>query len=131
MLPLQFDTAETRYGREPADNVTPEQHYERRWAMTLLEAVVNRLQAEYDQDGKGELFAALSPCLVGDRTAQPYEELARKLGVSEGAVKSAVHRLRQRYRHLLRDEIAHTVAGPGEVEEELRHLIAVLGGRPS
>ena len=99
--------------------------------MTLLETVVNRLRAEYEQDGKAELFAALNPCLVGDRTAQPYEELARKLGVSEGAVKSAVHRLRQRYRQLLRDEIAHTVAGPGEVEEELRHLIAVLGGRPA
>ena len=97
--------------------------------MTLLETVTNRLRAEYEQDGKADLFAALNPCLVGDRTAQPYEELARKLALSEGAVKSAVHRLRQRYRQLLRDEIADTVAGPGEVEEELRHLIAVLGGR--
>ena len=131
LLPLQFDTAETRYVREPADNVTPEQHFERRWAMTLLETVVNRLQSEYERDGKAELFAALNPCLVGDRTSQPYETLAKKLGVSEGAVKSAVHRLRQRYRQLLRDEIAHTVAAPGEVEEELRHLIAVLGGRSS
>ena len=130
LLPLQFDAAETRYVREPADNVTPEQHFERRWALTLLETVVNRLRAEYEQEGKAELFAALNPCLVGDRTAQPYEELAGKLGVSEGAVKSAVHRLRQRYRQLLRDEIAQTVAGPGEVEEELRHLIAVLG-RPT
>jgi RNA polymerase sigma factor (sigma-70 family) len=129
LLPLEFDTAETRYVREPADNVTPEQHFGRRWAMTLLEIVLNRLQAEYELDGKAELFAALNPCLVGDRTSQPYEELAKKLGVSEGAVKSAVHRLRQRYRQLLRDEIAHTVAGPAEVEEELRHLIAVLGGR--
>ena len=130
LLPLQFDTAETRYGREPADNVTPEQHFERRWAMTLLEEVVNRLRAEYERDGKADLFAALNPCLVGDRTSQPYEELAKKLGVSEGAVKSAVHRLRQRYRQLLRDEIAHTVAGPAEVDEELRHLITVLG-RPA
>ena len=129
LLPLQFDTAETRYGREPTDNVTPEQHFERRWAMTLLEEVVNRLRMEYEQDGKTEQFAALNPCLVGDRTAQPYQALAGKLGVSEGAVKSAVHRLRQRYRQLLRDEIAHTVAGPAEVEEELRHLITVLGGR--
>jgi RNA polymerase sigma-70 factor (ECF subfamily) len=129
LLPLEFDTAETRYCREPADSVTPEQHFERRWALTLLELVVNRLRAEYEQDGKGELFTALHPCLVGERTSQPYEELARKLALSEGAVKSAVHRLRQRYRQLLRDEIAQTVAGPGEVEEELRHLIAVLGGR--
>jgi len=128
-LPLQFDTAETRYVREPADNVTPEQHFERRWALTLLETVVNGLRAEYERDGKAELFEALDPCLVGDRTSQPYEELARKLGISEGAVKSAVHRLRRRYRQLLREEIAQTVAGPGEVDEELRHLIAVLGGR--
>jgi RNA polymerase sigma factor (sigma-70 family) len=131
LLPLEIDTAETRYVREPADNVTPEQHFEQRWAMTLLETVVNRLRAEYEQDGKTAMFAALNPCLVGDRTAQPYEELARKLGITEGAVKSAVHRLRQRYRQLLRDEIAQTVAGPSEVEEELRHLIAVLGGRTS
>jgi RNA polymerase sigma factor (sigma-70 family) len=129
LLPLGFDTAETRYVRELADNVTPEQHFERRWAMTLLETVVNRLRAEYEADGKAALFAALNPCLVGDRTTQPYEELAKALGLTEGAVKSAVHRLRQRYRQLLRDEIAQTVANPGEVEEELRHLIAVLGGR--
>jgi DNA-directed RNA polymerase specialized sigma24 family protein len=129
LLPLQFDTAETRYSREPADSVTPEQDFERRWALTLLETVTRRLSAEYEQDGKGELFAALNPCLVGDRTAQPYEALARKLLLTEGAVKSAVHRLRQRYRAILREEIGSTVAGPGEVEEELRHLVAVLGGR--
>jgi RNA polymerase sigma factor (sigma-70 family) len=131
LLPLEFDTAETRYSHEPAENVTPEQHFERRWALTLLETVTSRLGTEYERDGKQDLFSALHPCLVGDRTAQPYEELARKLGLTEGAVKSAVHRLRQRYRQLLRDEIAHTVAGPGEVEEELRHLIAALGGRTS
>jgi RNA polymerase sigma-70 factor (ECF subfamily) len=74
------------------------------------------------------LFAALHPCLVGDRTAQPYAELGVKLGVNEGTVKTAVHRLRQRYRRLLRDEIAQTVAEPGEVDEELRHLFAVLAG---
>jgi RNA polymerase sigma factor (sigma-70 family) len=129
LLPLQFDTAETRYNREPAESVTPEQHFERRWALTLLETVTSRLRTEYERDGKGELFAALNPCLVGDRTAQPYEELAKKLALTEGAVKSAVHRLRQRYRQILREEIASTVASPAEVEEELRHLIAVLGGR--
>jgi RNA polymerase sigma factor (sigma-70 family) len=116
LLPLEFGTAETRYSREPADSVTPEQVFERRWALALLETVVHRLQAEYEQDGKTELFAALNPCLVGDRTAQPYEELARKLGVNEGTIKSAVYRLRQRYRQLLRDEIAQTVAGPDEVD---------------
>ncbi len=118
--------AETRYSHEPADNVTPEHSYERRWALTLLDEVLRRLRSEYEQDGRGELFAALHPCLVGDRSSQPYAELAVKLGISEGTVKSAVHRLRQRYRQLLRDEIAQTVAEPGEVDEELRHLFAVL-----
>jgi len=125
-IPLQFDVAETRYSHEPADNVTPEHSYERRWALTLLDEVLRRLRSEYEQDGRGELFAALHPCLVGDRSSQPYAELAVKLGISEGTVKSAVHRLRQRYRQLLRDEIAQTVVEPGEVDEELKHLFAVL-----
>lgn len=127
-LPLQFDTAETRYGYEPADNATPERSFELRWALTLLAEVLQRLQTEYEQEGKAGLFAALNPCLVGERTAQPYAELAEKLGVSEGTVKSAVYRLRQRYRQLLREEIAQTVATAGEVEDELRHLSAVLAG---
>ena len=125
-VPLQFDTAETRYGYEPVDNTTPEQNFERRWALTLLDTVLQRLHSEYEQEGRAEFFAALHPCLVGDRANQPYADLAVKLGISEGAVKSAVHRLRQRYRHLLRDEIAQTVAEPGEVDEELHHLFAVL-----
>lgn len=128
LVPLQFDTAETRYGVEPADNTSPERSFELRWALTLLEEVLKRLQSEYEQEGKADLFAALNPCLVGERTSQPYAELAKKLGVSEGTVKSAVHRLRQRYRQLLRDEIANTVAGPAEVDEEMRHLFAVLAG---
>lgn len=127
-LPLQFDTAETRYGVEPADNATPERSYELRWALTMLEEVLNRLQVEQAQAGKADWFAALHPCLVGERTAQPYAELAAKLEVSEGAVKSAVHRLRQRYRQLLREEIAQTVASAGEVDEEMRHLLSVFSG---
>jgi len=128
-LPLPLDTAETRFGQEPADNHTPEQHFERRWAMTLLEQVLSHLQQEYAQEGKSALFAALNPCLVGERTAQPYSALAAKLNLSEAAVKSSVHRLRRRYRQLLRDEIAQTVAGPAEVEAEVRHLAAVLAQR--
>jgi RNA polymerase sigma-70 factor (ECF subfamily) len=127
-VPLQFDTAETRFGHEPADNVTPEQTYERRWALALLEEVLRQLRQAYEQEGRLELFTALHPCVVGERAAQPYAELAAKLGVSEGTVKSAVHRLRQRYRELLRKEIAQTVAEPGEVDDELRHLFAVVGG---
>lgn len=126
LLSLQFDTAETRLSHEPADEVTPEQSFERRWVLTLLDEVLKRLRTEYEQEGNAELFAELNPCLVGDRTSLPYAELAKKLTLSESAVKSAVHRLRQRYRKLLRGEIAQTVADPGEVDEELRHLFAVL-----
>jgi RNA polymerase sigma factor (sigma-70 family) len=123
---LQFDAAEMRYAHEPAQDSSPERSFELRWALTLLEEVLNRLRTDYEQDGKAELFAVLHPCLVGDRTEQPYAEIAKSLGYSESTVKSAVHRLRQRYRQLLREEIADTVAGPEEVEEELRHLFAVL-----
>ncbi len=125
-VPLQLDAAETRFGHEPADKYTPEQNFERRWALALLEEVLRRLAAEYEQEGRAELFAEVNPCLVGERAAQPYAEIAARLGISEGTVKSSVHRLRQRYRQLLREEIAHTVAGPAEVDEELRHLFAVL-----
>jgi RNA polymerase sigma factor (sigma-70 family) len=125
-VPLQLDTAETRYGLDPADKTTPDEIYERRWALALLDEVLRRLSAEYKEQGRAELFAALNPCLIGERSSHPYAELAAKLGTTEGTVKSAVHRLRQRYREMLREEIAHTVAGPGEVDEELRHLFAVL-----
>jgi RNA polymerase sigma-70 factor (ECF subfamily) len=128
LLPLQFDTAETRLVREPADEITPEQSFERRWVLALLDEVLKRLRVEYEQEGNAELFSNLHPCLVGDRTSLPYAELAKKLVVSEEAVKSAVYRLRQRYRKLLREEISQTVA-PGEVDDELRHLFAVLSKR--
>jgi RNA polymerase sigma-70 factor (ECF subfamily) len=88
--------------------------------------VLGRLRAEYEREGKGHLFAALHPSLVGERTAQPYVELARALDSSEAAVKSAVHRLRQRYRQLLREEIADTLGDGDSVDEELRHLFAAL-----
>lgn len=129
LLPLQFDTAETRLSHEPADQVTPEQTYERRWVLTLLDEVLNRLQREYEQDSKAEIFTELNPCLVGDRASLPYAELAKRMNVTEGTVKATVFRLRQRYRQLLRDEIAQTVAEPNEVDEELRHLFTVLGTR--
>jgi RNA polymerase sigma-70 factor (ECF subfamily) len=128
-VPLQLDMAETRYGLEPADNTTPEQSFERRWALTLLDTVLLQLRSEYEQDGKSAIFAALNPCLVGDRASQPYAELGAKLGMTESGVKTVVHRLRRRYRQLLREEIANTVASASEVDEELRHLLTVLAGR--
>jgi RNA polymerase sigma factor (sigma-70 family) len=124
--PLELDTAETRYGYEPATNLTPEKCYERRWALTLLETVLSRLQAEYEAEGKGDLFAKLNPSLAGPRETQPYAELAAGFGMSEGAVKVAVHRLRRRYRELLRGEIAETLVETEDIDGELRHLFSVL-----
>ncbi len=125
-IPIQLDSAETRYGIEPADTRTPEQAFEYRWALTLLDEVVGQLEAEFRARDQADLFATLKPCLVGDRASQPYGNLAAKLGMEEGAVKVAVHRLRQRYRELLRAEIANTVDSPSEVEAEMQHLFNVL-----
>ncbi|HUC84906.1 MAG TPA: RNA polymerase sigma factor [Candidatus Acidoferrales bacterium] len=127
-VPLQQDSFETRYGQEPADTLTPEQCYERRWALTLLDTVLHRVQEEYERDGKGDLFEQLKFCLAGTGESLPYGELAVPLGMSEGAVKVAVHRLRKRYRELLRAEIARTVGCTAEVDEELRQLFRVLAG---
>jgi RNA polymerase sigma-70 factor (ECF subfamily) len=129
MVSLPFDDAEAGCARESADNATPEQSFEWRWALTLLDQVMHRLSAEFTRDGKAELFEMLKPCLLGERTAQPYATLALKLAMTEGSMKVAVHRLRQRYRQLLREEIANTVAKPEEIEEELRYLFAVLARR--
>ena len=125
-VPLRFDTAETRYCREPANTSTPEQVYERQWALLLLETVVRRLRENYLRDGKGALFETLGVCLTGSREAQPYAALAVQLGMTEGAVKMAVSRLRERYRECIKEEIRQTVASPEEVDVELRHLFRVL-----
>jgi RNA polymerase sigma-70 factor (ECF subfamily) len=127
LLSLDLATAEAQYSHEPIDAETPERIFERRWALTLLDQVLVRLRSEYEREGKSALFAALHPSLVGERTEQPYAELARSLDSSEAAIKSAVFRLRQRYRQLLREEIAGTLGDNDSVEEELRHLFAVLG----
>jgi RNA polymerase sigma factor (sigma-70 family) len=126
LVPLQLDTAETRYSRQPADTCTPEQLFEKQWALALLESVLNRVRKDYAQQGKGALFHTLEPCLIGSREAQPYSALAAELGMTEGAVKMAVCRLRERYRACLKEEIAQTVASPAEVDEELNHLFQVL-----
>ncbi len=125
-VPLRCDTGESRYSAEPADPRTPEQVFERRWAVALLGEVMQRLEAEYERESKGKLFAALQAGLVGDREKLPYPDLAVQLGECEGTVRVAVHRLRQRYRELLRAEIAHTVASADEVDAEMHHLFRVL-----
>jgi RNA polymerase sigma-70 factor (ECF subfamily) len=125
-VPLETDTAETRYHREPADTRTPDKEFDRRWALVVLEAVLARLQQEYAREGKAGLFEHLKDTLSGDRSALPYARLGEQLQMSEGAVKVAVHRLRQRYRQMLRAEVANTVATSAEVEAELRELFAAL-----
>jgi RNA polymerase sigma-70 factor (ECF subfamily) len=126
LVPLDALSAESRYGREPADTLTPEASYERRWALTLLNQVLARLAGEQEAAGKQAQFARLQGCLTGEKGLPPYVELAAGLGVTEGAVKVAVHRLRQRYRELLREEIALTVASPAEIEDEIRRLFRAL-----
>src|SRR5262249_47026401 len=117
----QFD-AEGRYGREPAHELTAERLFERRWALALLENVLARLESEMSGAGKADLFSQLRPMLEGDERAESYREIAATLGMSEGAVKGAAHRLRARYRELLRAEVARTVADPTEVNAELTEL---------
>lgn len=121
-------TAETRYRLAPADTMTPEKVFERQWALTLLNSVFERLKTEYEQAGKGALFAELNFALAGERDAVPYGEVASRLAISEGAVKVAVYRLRQRYREVLRAEVAETVEGQKDIDAELQDLLAALAG---
>jgi RNA polymerase sigma factor (sigma-70 family) len=125
---LNIQAAESRYRLEPADTLTAERIFERRWALTLLETVLRRLKQSYEAVGKEALFARLEFCLTGERADLPYAELAARLKMTEGAVKVAIHRLRRRYRELLRAEIAQTVATPEEVDEEIRHLRRLIAG---
>jgi RNA polymerase sigma factor (sigma-70 family) len=125
-LPLDFESGEDRYRREPVDADTPERLFQRRWALTLLEESLAALRGEYESSGRGALFAALQPHLQGGSGALSYAELGASLGMSEGAVKVAAHRLRRRYREILRGTIAQTVSSPAEIDEELRELMGAL-----
>jgi RNA polymerase sigma-70 factor (ECF subfamily) len=125
VLSLEISSGEERFQREPAHNDTPERIFERRWALSVLDRVVERLRDEFVQHGRPEHFERLKVFLLGQSDA-PYAELAREMNTSEGALKVAIHRLRKRYRELFRQEIADTVADPAEVESELRYLAAVL-----
>ena len=127
-IPIDPAAAETGCHFEPADPATADKVFERRWALTLLDQVLRRLRQEYVASGREPLFEQLKPTLTEASRSVRYAEMAARLGTSEGAVKVAVHRLRQRYRDLLRAEIADTVASPAEVEDELRSLFAALAG---
>ncbi len=127
---ISFDapSAEERYRLEPMDQLDAAKLYERRWVTTLFDKVLARLGDEFRDSGKGELFDGLKSSLLADDSRLSYAQLGARLGLKEDAVKQAAHRMRRRYRELFREEIAQTVAGPGEVEDELKHLFAVLSG---
>ncbi|MEK7677277.1 MAG: sigma-70 family RNA polymerase sigma factor [Verrucomicrobiota bacterium] len=127
-LSLERDLAENWYELEPASDLTPEKLYDQRWACVLLERVMQRLEQDFAAAGKGRFFEALKPFLVGESRSASYAELSAKFGLSEAALKMKVQRMRHRYRRLLREEIAQTVAGPEEVEDEIRCLFQVLSG---
>jgi RNA polymerase sigma-70 factor (ECF subfamily) len=127
-LSLNWQDADERFHLDPPDPTNPERLFDREWALALLDRVITRLAAECARDGKAELFAHAKGFLTVGSAAIPYGEAAKQLGVDEGALRVAVHRLRKRYRELLRDEIAQTLAEPGQVDEELRSLLAALAG---
>jgi RNA polymerase sigma-70 factor (ECF subfamily) len=125
IVSLDRELAESRFQREPSHDLTPERHFERQWAMTLLQQVLEALEGEYRAEGRGELFEELKVAITGHSAG--YGDIAGRLGTTPGAIKVAVHRLRQRYRHVMRERIAATV-GEEDVDDELRQLLTVLTG---
>jgi RNA polymerase sigma-70 factor (ECF subfamily) len=127
--PVSIDVrrAEGRYRAEPAHELTAERLYQRRWALTLLDGVLERLGEESRRAGKVLLYQHLKVALTGAEGAVPYARVGAELGMSEAAVKKAAERLRRRFRELLRHRIAETVADPAEVDDEIRDLFAILG----
>lgn len=128
LISLDEQDAEARYLCEPVTEADPAKTFEQRWAATLLNTVLTRLQAEFGATGRGDLFEALQAHLWGDAESTPYPELAERFGLTLANVKITAHRLRQRYRELLREEIAHTVALPSQIDDEIRHLMQVVSG---
>ena len=128
IISLDAHDAEDRYRLEPADERTPEQVYERSWATALLERAAARLREEYAAAGKVAQFEQLTEFRLDVADQRPYAAVAAQLSLSESAVKSAIHRLRQRHYELVREEIAQTLADPAEMEEEVRYLLRMMGG---
>lgn len=127
LVSLESEDPETRYKLEPADPATPETLFERRWALTVLERAVARIREEYAVSEKADLFEELKEFL-SNRKSLPHAAIAAKYGISAGAVGVAIHRLRKRYAEVLREEISHTVGSPEDIDDEIRHLIAAVGG---
>ena len=126
VVPLDAADAESRFAGEPSHALTPERLFDRRWAMVQLELCLDELRQEYARRGQSPLFVRLQPFLGGDVPGGSYPAVAAELGMTESAIKVAVHRLRQRYRELLRRQILQTVTSPDEVDDEVRHLFAAL-----
>jgi RNA polymerase sigma factor (sigma-70 family) len=124
-LSLNFETGESNYAREPWDTETPERIFQRKWARTLLDRVMENLSAEFSANGRLDVFQRIKGYLTGDGDAK-YAELGAELSLSESGVKSAIRRMRQRYRELLRTEVVSTVADPSEVDPELQFLLRAI-----
>lgn len=118
--------AESRYVHEPISHETPERLFDRQWALTILQTTLDKLRAEYRAESRSDLCESLEPHLHGDENRLPYVELAARFGLSEEAIKSAAHRMRRRYRELLRAEVAETLADPSDVDDELRSLMEAV-----
>jgi RNA polymerase sigma factor (sigma-70 family) len=127
IISFDLDVAEGRYAAEPVAETNSEHSYDKQWAVALIEQVFVALRREYAALEKMTLLEELKPFIWGDEISTSYADIGQKLNMAEGAVKVAVHRLRQRFRELLRAEVAQTVSRPEEIDGELRHLIAVLG----
>jgi RNA polymerase sigma-70 factor (ECF subfamily) len=125
-LSIEGELAEQRYQNEPADAETPETLFKRKWAMTLLENTMKSLGAEYVNNGKEDLFEELKDFLAKGTSSSTYAEAGARLGITEGAVKVNVFRMRKRFQAVLKDEIAQTVSSEEEVEDELRELHSVF-----
>lgn len=128
MLPLDTQVAEQRYAIEAGSELSPEAMYDRRWALTLIEHAMSRLRESYVAAGKLAEFESLKGYLTAERGGIPYVELAESLGCSEGAARMAIHRLRKKYRELFREEIAQTMGQSDDYEDEIRLMLAALGG---
>ena len=127
LISLDAEATETRFQAEPADDRTPDKAFDRRWAIIVLDRVLNQLQAEFAAGERGQLFEELKSCLTGEDNEGTYAEIGRRLGMTEGNLKVTIHRLRRRYRELLRKEIARTVIDADLIDEEIRELFAALG----
>ena len=125
LIPLDLEHTETRYVAEPADELSSDKAFDRRWAQVLLERVTDRLKAQCIAEGKEHLFAKLKPFLSGEGE-EPYEAVARRLHVPKATLAVLVHRFRRRYGQLLREEIAPTVSSPEEAEDEIRALFGAF-----